>query len=93
MLDERAVIAALALYAVMSVASFAVYARDKRASARGGWRTRERTLHTLDALGGWPGGLLAQRLLRHKNRKRRFRAVFWATVLLHAGVWVWLARW
>jgi uncharacterized membrane protein YsdA (DUF1294 family) len=41
-------------------------------------------------LGGWPGALLAQKLLRHKSKKQSFQVVFWATVLLNCGVLGWL---
>lgn len=39
---------------------------------------------------GWPGGLLAQRLLRHKTVKTSFQLAYWCTVALNvAGAW-WL---
>lgn len=39
-------------YALMSVLSFSLYGLDKRASARGGWRTPEARLHLVELLGG-----------------------------------------
>ena len=48
----------LAVYAaglgVMSLITLGVYAHDQRRARRGGWRVPERTLHTLELLGGWP---------------------------------------
>jgi uncharacterized membrane protein YsdA (DUF1294 family) len=70
-------------YAGMSLLTFIVYAMDKSAAEAGRWRTAESTLHLLALAGGWPGALLAQRWLRHKSAKRKFRVVFWATVLLN----------
>lgn len=70
----------------LSVLTFVVYAWDKRQSARGGWRVPEQRLHLLSLLGGWPGALLAQAMIRHKTLKRRFRVVFWLTVIGHL-VW------
>ena len=72
-----------AVYLVASGVTFAVYARDRRAAIGGGRRTSERTLHWLALAGGWPGALLAQRLLRHKTRKPFFRTMLWLTVALH----------
>lgn len=69
------------LYLAMSVASFLAYASDKSAASTGSWRTPESTLHMLALIGGWPGALLAQQLLRHKSSKQEFRQVFWATVV------------
>lgn len=81
-----------ALYAGMSLLALAFYARDKRAAARGAWRTPESTLHLLALFGGWPGALLAQRRFRHKSRKMPFQVVFWATVALNLGALWWIAR-
>jgi uncharacterized membrane protein YsdA (DUF1294 family)/cold shock CspA family protein len=80
----------LLVYLVVSFATFAAYALDKRAAEKGNWRTSESTLHLLAIAGGWPGALIAQSRLRHKTRKQPFRAVFWATVVLNCAAFAWL---
>lgn len=65
------------VYVAMSMATFIVYYGDKRAAAKGEWRVAESTLHGLALACGWPGALLAQSLLRHKNSKTRFQRLFW----------------
>ena len=73
-------------YLVMSVLAWFLYARDKRAAAMGRWRVSEATLQATALLGGWPGAVLAQQVLRHKNRKAGFQAVFWVVVALNVTV-------
>lgn len=68
---------------IASCASLVLYAWDKRRAANGGWRVPEKRLHLLSLLGGWPGAMLGQRWMRHKTVKRRFRIVFWLTVMGH----------
>jgi len=34
--------------------------------------------------------LIAQQTLRHKSRKASFRVVFWLTVILNCGLFIWL---
>jgi uncharacterized membrane protein YsdA (DUF1294 family) len=77
----------VALYGVMSAVTFVAFAVDKRAAGRGRRRVPERTLHTLELLGGWPGAALGVHLLRHKSSKRTYLVVFWAIGLLHALAW------
>ncbi|GAB2839335.1 DUF1294 domain-containing protein [Microbacterium insulae] len=71
------------LYVVLSLVALAVYGRDKRAARRGRPRVSEQSLLLLGALGGWPGSIVAQRVFRHKTRKRSFRRAFWTTVVLN----------
>ncbi|MFW2438548.1 MAG: DUF1294 domain-containing protein [Arenicellales bacterium] len=80
----------LALYTGASLLTFIIYAVDKTAARKGAWRTPESTLHMLSLAGGWPGALVAQEKLRHKSSKPSFRSVFWMTVLLNCGVFIWL---
>lgn len=70
-------------YLVLSLVSYILYAWDKGSARRGTWRTPETTLHLVDLLGGWPGGLLAQQSLRHKTIKSSFQTVFWGTVVIN----------
>lgn len=77
-------------YAALSLVAFLCYRHDKQAAGQGRWRTPERVLHLIDLAGGWPGGLLAQQVLRHKSSKPSFQAVFWATVVLNIAAFSWL---
>lgn len=74
------------LYGLSSVLCFAVYAADKSAAKRGSRRVPENTLHLLALIGGWPGAICAQQLLRHKTQKASFRAMFWPTVVVNVLV-------
>ena len=78
------------LYLVASAVAFLAYALDKSAARNEQWRTQESTLHLFALVGGWPGALAAQRLLRHKSKKQSFKIVFWATVVLNCSVLAWL---
>lgn len=78
------------LYGAASLLAFVVYAWDKSAAQGGHWRTAEKTLHMIALCGGWPGALVAQRVLRHKSGKASFQLVFRATVLLNCGMLGWL---
>jgi len=78
---------AAALYTTLSLLTLLAFARDKRAATRNQPRTPERTLHTLELLGGFPGALLAMPLLRHKNRKPRYWLVTLAIAAAHAAAW------
>ena len=80
------VAAYLGLVALLSAASFAAYALDKRRATARGRRVPERTLHQLAMLGGWPGALFGQRYYRHKTQKVSFLVAFWAVALLHVAL-------
>lgn len=78
----------LFLYLGVSAITFGAYAIDKSAARLKQRRVAETSLILLGMLGGWPGAILAQQLLRHKTTKQSFRAVFWASVLINVFVFV-----
>lgn len=69
------------LYLGASMVCFVFYAMDKSAATAESWRISEDTLLALGLVGGWPGAIVAQQVLRHKSNKASFRAKFWATVI------------
>src|SRR5687767_4622556 len=78
-----------AVYLVASLALVSAYRADKAEARTGAWRTPESTLHVLAVIGGWPGALVAQQILRHKSRKAAFQFAFWATVAVNCGALIW----
>ena len=58
--------------------TFTLYWLDKSAARRNARRIPEATLLLVCFLGRTPAALLAQRCLRHKNRKRSFQLKFLA---------------
>ena len=87
---ERLQMIIVGFYAVMSLITFGLYAKDKSAAKSGRWRTSESTLHMFSLLGGWPGAMLAQSYLRHKSIKQPFRFIYWLTVIINVSALTWL---
>ncbi len=83
----RTILLIACVYAVLSIVTFAAFASDKRAAKRGRRRTPERTLHALELACGWPGAVLAMRLLRHKSSKRPYRTALWIIIAIHFSAW------
>jgi uncharacterized membrane protein YsdA (DUF1294 family)/cold shock CspA family protein len=81
----------LVVYPVMSLVTYFLYADDKSRAKRKDWRTSEQTLHLCELGGGWLGGFIAQRILRHKSQKESYQAMFWVIVIIHHIAWLfWL---
>ena len=59
------------LLAINLIAFLAMWL-DKYKAKRGKWRTQEKTLFTLVALGGGIGGITGMYAFRHKTKKTRF---------------------
>ena len=76
----------LPLYLVTSLFTYLMFAWDKQAALNGNWRTSENTLHFLSLIGGWPGALWAQYLLRHKSKKQPFKSILWITIVFNICV-------
>lgn len=86
--SDNAVLWPLVLYLGMSLLAFVLYWRDKHSAKNAKWRIPEQQLHIVELLGGWPGALLGQQLLRHKTQKASFQVVFWLIVLAHQLYWL-----
>jgi uncharacterized membrane protein YsdA (DUF1294 family)/cold shock CspA family protein len=86
----RISIAIVILYFAISIIAFLAYLIDKKAAQNNHWRIKENTLHILSLAGGWPGALLAQKLLRHKSKKEEFQSAFWITVIANCSILGWL---
>ncbi|MBB5639940.1 DUF1294 domain-containing protein [Cryobacterium roopkundense] len=78
----------IGVYLLASVVTFILYAVDKSRAQSGGWRVSENTLLLAGLLGGWPGAIVAQQVLRHKTRKKSFLSVFWMSVVANLVIFV-----
>lgn len=81
---------ALLIFAVyhlvcINLITFIAYGADKYAAKRGQWRIPEVQLHTLEFLGGWIGGFIAQKIFHHKNRKKSYQIMFWLMLVLQSA--------
>ena len=90
----------LFVYLCTSLICILIYSADKSAAAQGRWRVSESALLLLGLAGGWPGAILAQRLLQHKTKKRSFQSAFAGSVVVNILAFVilsspflaWLSR-
>lgn len=87
---HRLPLSAFTYYLIISLIAFALYWHDKARAKKNQWRLQEQTLHFFGILGGWPGALVAQNILRHKSRKKQFQFTFWVTVVVNVVVLIWL---
>jgi uncharacterized membrane protein YsdA (DUF1294 family)/cold shock CspA family protein len=79
------------VFVAASLCVFLAYAFDKSAAMNRRRRTPENFLHLMNLLGGWPGGLIASRLFRHKSKKLEFRSAFHACIVVNCAALAWLA--
>jgi uncharacterized membrane protein YsdA (DUF1294 family) len=71
------VAAGLAIWILLaSIVTAILYVWDKRSAIKDHPRVSENTLLTWSCLGGWPGALIAGRLIRHKTIKTSYRVGF-----------------
>lgn len=81
----------LAVYlAIANVATFCLFAYDKRQAEKGGWRVREFALLAASLAGGALGGLAAVHVFRHKTRVWYFTIGLPAMVIAQAALVVYL---
>ena len=89
MVQITALMLILALYALINLIAFFLYAHDKQKARNDGWRTTESTLLIVALLGPF-GAYGAMRIFRHKTRKFIFYLVP-VFLVLHLIVWGYLA--
>jgi len=77
---------------LINLITFCVFWWDKDAARKGQWRVPESRLLCLALIGGSPGAVAAQRLLRHKTRKEPFRTQLMLICAMHVvGLVAWLS--
>lgn len=65
--------------------TFIAYGIDKRAAINNNRRVPEAQLHTLEFLGGWIGAFAAQKIFRHKTKKKSYQIMFWLMLFLQGA--------
>jgi len=79
---------ALTWFAAWSAIAFLTFGYDKWRASRSGSRVPESFLALLGAVGGWPGGLLAMFVFRHKTAKWTFKLKY-ALALIPFAAEIW----
>ena len=72
--------------ASINLVTIIAYGVDKRAAKKGTWRVSEAKLHTLELLGGWIGAFIAQKIFRHKTKKKSYQTTFWLMLAIQITV-------
>ncbi|AUB52778.1 MULTISPECIES: DUF1294 domain-containing protein [Enterococcus] len=67
---------------IVNVYLFGLMGYDKRQAKKGAWRVPESNLLFVSLLGGGLGGLFAQRIFRHKTKKKKFTIVFMLGIMI-----------
>ncbi|MFG0245553.1 MAG: DUF1294 domain-containing protein [Phycisphaerales bacterium JB052] len=70
-------------YLIMSIVSAAMHAADKRRAIKARRRIPERSLHSMELVGGWPGAIMMTRMIRHKTSKPSYMWTLYAIAALH----------
>lgn len=79
-------ILALSYLVAINLLTWWLFSIDKKRAIRKDWRIPEKTLISAAVFGGWPAAKLAQRLLRHKNRKQPFAEKLNAVPVIWMGM-------
>lgn len=79
--------AAIIYYAIINIATAAVYYADKRYSKMRHRRVPEKVLLLLAFLGGGVGAFFSMQVFRHKTKKPKFIISVPMAIILHMAVW------
>jgi uncharacterized membrane protein YsdA (DUF1294 family) len=70
-------------YILLSIVCMVMLAVDKRRAIKGRRRIPERSLHSMELVGGWPGALIMTRMIRHKTSKPSYMWTLYAIAASH----------
>ncbi|TWU58920.1 hypothetical protein Poly51_17000 [Rubripirellula tenax] len=86
MKTQLAILTGLSVWiALASLVAAWLYVRDKSAARADRQRVPEKTLLLWCLVGGWPGGWIAGRWLRHKSSKLSYRVAFMVCVIVNVA--------
>lgn len=80
----------LNLYLVGSIFTAVLFILDKKLAESQKRRISEKSLILSSLAFGWPGAIIAMKLVRHKTQKIKFLAVFGLVVLLNIAFACWI---
>ena len=76
-MDKKTIIlVALAITAIMNIASFVLMGHDKKRARQGKWRVPEKALFLVTACFGGLGGVLGMKVFHHKTQHWYFKVFF-----------------
>jgi uncharacterized membrane protein YsdA (DUF1294 family) len=76
-MDKKTIVlAALAVIAIMNIASLALMGHDKRCARQGKWRVPEKRLFLVTVCFGGLGGVLGMKVFHHKTQHWYFKVFF-----------------
>ncbi|MEZ6162882.1 MAG: DUF1294 domain-containing protein [Phycisphaerales bacterium] len=78
----------LIYYLLFSVVSALMHLVDKHRAANSRRRIPEKTLHSMELVGGWPGAILMTRAIKHKTSKPQYMWKLYAIAALHVLGWM-----
>lgn len=73
---------------VINAISFVFVAIDKGLSKSNAQRVSEKRIFQLYLLGGWPAGIVSQKMFRHKTKKTSFRSTARLMIILNVIICV-----
>jgi len=79
-------------YLIASAFTAILFIIDKKLAVSGSSRISEKNLIMASLLCGWPGGLLAMKLVRHKTKKIEFQVLMALAIIANIVLVVWAYR-
>lgn len=80
----------LKIYLIASIITAIMFAIDKYLATIYAYRISEKYLILASAACGWPGGLLAMKMVRHKTQKSSFQVMMGLAIIVNIVIVFWL---